>query len=91
MLSALEQLSSHTRSLPFGELLRILREHGHPVRARRYEDEVTIEGLLSGIDNPLELTIEEVVKLFITAEDKELSRGWDNAFRGTEFYGRRAD
>ncbi len=88
MLSALEQLPSHIHNLKFSDLLHALRERGLNEKANRYESDVVVECILRGVSSPLELTIKEVIDLYLTIPDPTFSDGWDNAYRGKAYYGR---
>ncbi len=89
MLSALEQLMSLTRDLKFGDLLLALRERGLDERADKYEAAVVVEAFLNGVGDPFELTVAEVARLFVVKSDPMFSDGWDHAYRGKAYYGRR--
>ena len=88
MLSALDQLSSHIHDLKFGDLLQALMDRGLNERAKKYENEVTVECFLRGVDNPLELTIRDIIRIYTTIPDPMFGVGWDNAYRGPAYYGR---
>ena len=88
MSFALEQLTSHTLNLKFGDLLQALRELGLDEKADRYESEVVVEAFLREIDSPLELTVKDIILLYESAPDPALTVGWDHAYRGKAYYGR---
>ena len=87
MLSALERLSSRTLDIKFSDLLHLLRERGLDEKADRYESEVVVEAFLREVENPLELTVRDIINLYTTAPDPMFHSGWDHAYRG-KAYGR---
>lgn len=78
MLSASETPQSLT-SRRFGEFLEILRSRGLNEKAELYESAVSVECFLHGIDNPMDLTVNEAIRVFSIRPDPA---GWDNTYWG---------
>ncbi len=78
MLSASETPPSLTNRR-FSEFLEILRSRGLDERAELYEAAVSVECFLNGIDNPMDLTVNEAIRVFSARPDPA---GWDNTYWG---------
>lgn len=72
-MSSASELSS-LLTLNFGEYLALLRAKGYNEKADNYTLNAAIECMLRGIDDPLTLTVKQVLAMF---QELPTEPGWD--------------
>jgi len=73
-MSSASALSASLTQLNFGEYLALLRAKGYNEKADNYTLNAAIECVLRGIDDPLTLTVKQVLAMF---EELPTEPGWD--------------
>lgn len=69
-------------SMRFGDFLNVLRAKGRYLEAESYRIVAQMECMMRNMSHPLDLSVEEVIKLIGEKTPRSIPGGWDHFYWG---------